>query len=223
MDLDLCGRRERKKRETRDALEAAALRLFDRRGYDETTVEDICNEVDVSTRTFNRYFPRKEDVLFCGHEDDLAAFRRALAELPVEDGVLRPIRDTIKAQLLSRRGRRDLDLIWARLVTEQPALRAQHLARHEQFGTAIAEFVAHRLGMTPAEDPRPELLGGCCTVIVDTAIRRMLADPDQDEEALLDLLFDTLTGDFELRPAPAAIEGQPAPEIVPPARSFGAG
>lgn len=209
MDLDLCGRRERKKRETRGALEAAALRLFDRRGYDETTVEDICNEVDVSTRTFNRYFPRKEDVLFCAHEDDLAEFRRALEEQPFDGEVLRPIRETIKAQLLSRRGRRDLDLIWAKLVSGQPALRAQYLARHEQFGTAITDFVARRLGVRPADDPRPELLGGCCTVIVDTAIRRMLADPDQDEEALLDLLFDTLTGDFELRSTPAAASSAP--------------
>lgn len=209
MDLG-CGRRERKKRETRGALEAAALRLFERRGYDETTVEDICNEVDVSTRTFNRYFPRKEDVLFCSHEDELARFRALLDSHPPEGHLLDPIRASVKATVAERRPRRDLDLIWARLVHEHPALRAQHLAKHEQFAAVITAYVARRLGVDPAKDPRPALVGGCCVTVVDTAMRQLVADPAQDDEALIDVLFDTLTGDFDLRPSPAAGHTGPA-------------
>ena len=55
----VCGRRERKKQQTRQALHEAALRLVDANGLDGTTIEQICEAVDVSPRTFFNYFPSK--------------------------------------------------------------------------------------------------------------------------------------------------------------------
>ena len=57
------SRRERKKRETRQRLMEAALRLFREQGYDATTVEQIAESADVAKGTFFNYFETKEAIL----------------------------------------------------------------------------------------------------------------------------------------------------------------
>jgi len=59
--------------ETRERLAAAALELFETRGYDATTVEDIARAAGVSHMTFFRYFPTKESVLLGDPFDPLIA------------------------------------------------------------------------------------------------------------------------------------------------------
>lgn len=56
----------------RDALIGAAFRLFLERGYDETTIDDIVTLAGVGRRSFFRYFPSKEEVVFPDHEGRLA-------------------------------------------------------------------------------------------------------------------------------------------------------
>jgi AcrR family transcriptional regulator len=53
------GLRERKKQQTRAAIHQAAFRLIEQYGLEATTIEQICAEADVSTRTFFNYFPSK--------------------------------------------------------------------------------------------------------------------------------------------------------------------
>lgn len=53
------GLRERKKLQTRTAIHEAAIQLIDERGLEATTIEQICQAADVSTRTFFNYYPSK--------------------------------------------------------------------------------------------------------------------------------------------------------------------
>src|SRR5262249_2621851 len=84
--LSHLGLRETKKRRQREAVERAALDLFARQGYEQTTVHDICAVAEVGHATFYRYFPTKEDVVF-GHRD---AYLDALTRMIERDDELVP-------------------------------------------------------------------------------------------------------------------------------------
>ena len=76
------GRRESKRRETRDALFASAVKLFAERGYQATTVADIAAGAGVAARTFFGYFPTKEAVLFLPVDELAANLEEVLATGP---------------------------------------------------------------------------------------------------------------------------------------------
>lgn len=60
---ELPGLRERKKARLRQQIVETSLRLFHKRGYEGTRVEDIVQVLDISQPTFFRYFPSKDAVL----------------------------------------------------------------------------------------------------------------------------------------------------------------
>lgn len=89
--------RDRKRDRTRKALIDAAVDLFERHGYDGTTVADIAATADIGTRTFFSYFASKEELLF---PDTDARVRAAVAAIAARkphdrpaDVLLRALRD----------------------------------------------------------------------------------------------------------------------------------
>ena len=76
------GRRETRKRTTRETLADAALRRFAADGYDQTSVEAIAADAGVSARTFFRYFATKDEVLDMGRQERQAELREVVASAP---------------------------------------------------------------------------------------------------------------------------------------------
>jgi AcrR family transcriptional regulator len=75
------NRRERQSLERRERLFRAALELFARKGFAETTVEDITNAADLGKGTFFNYFPSKEHIFLAFGEMQLAKLKAAFEEM----------------------------------------------------------------------------------------------------------------------------------------------
>jgi len=76
----LPNRRSRRSAELRERLFRSALELFARKGFAETTVEDITNAADVGKGTFFNYFPSKDHILIAFGEMQLAKLKGAAEE-----------------------------------------------------------------------------------------------------------------------------------------------
>ncbi|MFG6193772.1 TetR/AcrR family transcriptional regulator [Nonomuraea sp. JJY05] len=136
------GLRERKKQRTRRALVEAALRLFDEKGFDETTLAEIAAEADVSTRTFFSYFASKEDVVFydSARKMELAAATvagRAPGESP-GDVLLRIVEESLTWLTTYEELTFEDAELRIRLVLKEPTLRARALVMLLESQTTLA-------------------------------------------------------------------------------------
>ena len=130
--------RERKKAETRATVLRVANEMFRKKGFDETTVEEICAAALVSKRTLFRYFGDKEGLVFPNREERLVAFTRFLesnnpAENPF-DTLRRATRTYGSEYNESRRG----ILAQQRLVEGSSALLAREREIDREWERAIA-------------------------------------------------------------------------------------
>ena len=91
------GRRERKKRETRDRLLSAALELFVERGYAETSMDDVAAKCDVARATVFNYFTHKEDLLTAWIETRRTLARQVLADSSAETATTKRLRNALMA------------------------------------------------------------------------------------------------------------------------------
>jgi len=125
-EVPALGPRERRRARTMRTIQGEALRLFERSGYSETTIEDIAEAADISPRTFFRYFPTKEDVVLWDEYD--AVIPELLDERPVGEPPGETMR-VVTRQAIEGLYRHDPERLLARyrLLFAVPAVRARFL------------------------------------------------------------------------------------------------
>jgi TetR/AcrR family transcriptional regulator, regulator of mycofactocin system len=148
-------------------LEAIALRLFEQRGFDEVTVENIASEAEISVRTFYRYFPGKEDVLQQQIARRSAGLRAALAARPFDEAPMHSLRLALAEQISAE----DPDLLrrWITVIAATPSVLKAVLGGI-QLNTqrVIAEFFGSRLGL-PSDALVPTMLAAAAQGVIQAA------------------------------------------------------
>ncbi|MFH8367548.1 TetR family transcriptional regulator [Streptomyces sp. NPDC018031] len=184
------GLRERKKLRTRNSLTRAALELFTEQGYEHTTVDEIAAAVDVSQRTFFRYFSNKEEVAFAVQDVTDAHILASLCARPADEAPFTALRhaalsawesfgDAIETVVPI-----DLHLRMYQLIESTPALLAVHLRRAAEMEERLACEIARREGLDVDADPRPRLVVAALSGVIRVAGRIWGEGPDHSLEAL---------------------------------------
>ena len=151
--------RERKKRATRDAIAAAARRLFADRGFDDVTVAEVAAAAGVSEKTVFNHFPAKEDLAFAGGEARLAQFLADIAKRPAGTSVLDVFRATTDGMIdvVADPGQHEEFLVVPRIVRSSRVLRERLVMGWEQESAALTAVIAETAGAA-ADDVVPAIV-----------------------------------------------------------------
>jgi AcrR family transcriptional regulator len=167
------GRRQQKKQATRAALNEAATRLFATKGYEQTSVDDLCREADVSLRTFFRYFEGKEDVLFA-RDMDIEPFLDTLRATSSDEPVLRAFADAYLAQPRLSADDAAQAVQFHRAMRDSAVLQGRYVMGIEHFRAVVARVLAERAGRTTPDDS-DHLAAALGQSTLDHAYKRWLA------------------------------------------------
>lgn len=163
------GLRERKKRRTHELIETVGLGLLVRRGFDAVSVEEIAAAADISPRTFYRYYPSKEDLVFATQADELQVLREHVRRRATAGVDTRAVVDAVADFAAHLDGRRTAVLQRSRLIASNPALFRRGLATQREWALAIEEELL-------AADPELDrvtagALAGTAIAILEAAFR----------------------------------------------------
>jgi AcrR family transcriptional regulator len=146
------GLRERKKRQTRQAISDAATRLFLERGFENVTITEVAAAAGVSKMTVSNYFPRKDDLAFDHHESFAAGLARTVAARPAGESALAALR----RECLAAIERHDPFIgfcgqDFTRMVTDSLTLTTRLRDLHDQREEALAQVLATDTASSPRD------------------------------------------------------------------------
>jgi AcrR family transcriptional regulator len=186
--------RARKKAKVREALIQTSRRLFGRKGYTETTLEEICEECDVTVQTLLRYFGSKDDLLFANHSRILERFSNGLRHAVKRKESIEYWKKFLR---IGARQVQDERETWQtyRIILGAPSLLARFYEIARQYQALLEQALCEEQGVERGADPYTSLLALMVVVGPIEEAFRVIAE---NEPAVL---FDRImaTADFAAR------------------------
>jgi AcrR family transcriptional regulator len=128
----------------RDRLAQAAFDLFNERGYEQTTIDDIAERAGLGRATFFRHYRSKEDVIFPDHDRLLDRVRDRLRSTG-HGTALAAACDAVRLVLLHYLDEGDLARRRYALTSTVPALRDREIVSVARYQRLFREYIAERM------------------------------------------------------------------------------
>ncbi|MQY14618.1 hypothetical protein SRB5_47860 [Streptomyces sp. RB5] len=190
----------------RERLVEAAFQLFVERGFEQTTVDDIVARADVGRRSFFRYFPSKEDVVFPDHERclaDMSAFLRA-SEDP--DPISR-VCDAARIVMRMYTAKPEFSVQRYGLTRDVPGLRTYEASVVRRYERQLAGYLRDCWAGDPDSGLRAEVVAAAVVAAHNNALRSWLrSGGTRDAERDLDHAFAMVRRVWSAQERPAAVE-----------------
>jgi len=194
----------------RDRLAQAAFALFDERGYEQATIDDITERAGLGRTTFFRHYRSKEDVIFPDHDRLLEQIRERL-RASSHGTALAAVSDAVRLVLLHYLDEGDLARRRYALTSAVPALRDREIATVARYQRLFREFIAGWMGDSAEPAPlRAELMAASVVAAHNHVLRRWLRGESPDPTRELDDAMREVIGLFADLPAPAPLRALPA-------------
>jgi AcrR family transcriptional regulator len=196
----------RKRQLVQDAIYDAAVNLFAKKGFDQTTVEEVAEAAGISRRSFFRYFESKDDLLalntvLCGE-----VLIETVASCPAGFDILETVRQTVFAGVKFTEAQKHTNQIIT-IAERSTSARQAHLSRWMEVQDKLALAYAARVKSRPF-DLRPNLYAGISLLIINCATASWFKEEHKDvstaaKQAFLHLgrlLGDPSDGSSEIQP-----------------------
>lgn len=141
--------RERKKRRTRRAIIESAWALFERKGFEATTLDEIAEAADIHKQTVLRYFSAKEDIAFAGRVRLFQSFQENLAR---REGTVLEFWRAYIAQNSEPAGREEATRRWFEFIDSDTRLIAYQLRLNQQYQEVLSRAISLEAGVDPEHD-----------------------------------------------------------------------
>ncbi|GHF82107.1 TetR/AcrR family transcriptional regulator [Streptomyces thermodiastaticus] len=167
-------------------LADAAFALFDERGYEQTTIDDIAERAGVGRTTFFRHFRSKEAVIFPDHDRLLELIRDRLATSSHRTALV-AVSDAVRLVLMHYIEEGDLARRRYALTSRVSALRDREIASVARYQRLFREFIAEWMGdPTEAASLRAEIMAASVVAAHNHVLRRWLRGESADPVAEVD-------------------------------------
>jgi AcrR family transcriptional regulator len=181
----------------RERLADAAFALFDERGYEQTTIDDITERAGLGRTTFFRHYRSKDDVIFPDHDQLLEQIGERL-RTSSHRTALAAVSDAVRLVLLHYIEEGDLARRRYALTSSVPALHDREIVAVARYQRLFREFIAGWMAGNSEPDPlRAELMAAAVVAAHNHVLRRWLRgespDPVHEVDDALSLVIALFT------------------------------